>query len=70
MRRRQDVCREAPFDTLGPLVTDIAPGYDHMTSAIGAAIVQLAMHNFKDVDWREPQAVVARRNHEGTFAAP
>jgi len=30
-------CFEAPFYTLGPLVTDIAPGYDHLTSAIGAA---------------------------------
>ncbi len=33
------VCKEAPFYTLGPLVTDIAPGYDHITSAIGAAII-------------------------------
>jgi len=32
-----EACREAPFYTLGPLVTDIAPGYDHITSAIGAA---------------------------------
>ena len=32
-------CHEAPFYTLGPLVTDVAPGYDHITSAIGAAIV-------------------------------
>ena len=32
-------CHEAPFYTLGPLVTDIAPGYDHITSAIGAAII-------------------------------
>ena len=32
------VCHEAPFYVLGPLVTDIAPGYDHITSAIGAAI--------------------------------
>jgi len=39
VRRQQRVCREAPFYTLGPLVTDIAPGYDHITSAIGAAIV-------------------------------
>jgi phosphomethylpyrimidine synthase len=39
VRRQQEVCREAPFYTLGPLVTDIAPGYDHLTSAIGAAIV-------------------------------
>ncbi|MBX3159430.1 MAG: phosphomethylpyrimidine synthase ThiC [Deltaproteobacteria bacterium] len=33
------VCKEAPFYTLGPLVTDIAPGYDHITSAIGAAMI-------------------------------
>jgi phosphomethylpyrimidine synthase len=39
VQRQQAVCREAPFYTLGPLVTDIAPGYDHITSAIGAAIV-------------------------------
>src|SRR5215216_90504 len=39
VRRQQEVCREAPFYTLGPLVTDVAPGYDHITSAIGAAIV-------------------------------
>lgn len=34
-----DLCNEAPFYTLGPLVTDIAPGYDHITSAIGAAMI-------------------------------
>src|SRR5260370_28747928 len=34
----RDLCHEAPFYVLGPLVTDIAPGYDHITSAIGAAI--------------------------------
>jgi phosphomethylpyrimidine synthase len=39
VRRQQELCHEAPFYTLGPLVTDIAPGYDHITSAIGAAIV-------------------------------
>jgi phosphomethylpyrimidine synthase len=39
VRRQQELCREAPFYTLGPLVTDVAPGYDHITSAIGAAIV-------------------------------
>jgi phosphomethylpyrimidine synthase len=33
------LCHEAPFYTLGPLTTDIAPGYDHITSAIGAAII-------------------------------
>lgn len=37
MDRQLDKCHEAPFYTLGPLTTDIAPGYDHITSAIGAA---------------------------------
>ncbi|MCX7693577.1 phosphomethylpyrimidine synthase ThiC [Tepidimonas taiwanensis] len=37
MRHELDWCHEAPFYTLGPLTTDIAPGYDHITSAIGAA---------------------------------
>ena len=39
MERQLKVCREAPFYTLGPLTTDIAPGYDHITSAIGAAMI-------------------------------
>ena len=39
MDKQLDVCGEAPFYTLGPLVTDIAPGYDHITSAIGAAMI-------------------------------
>ena len=39
VRRMKEVCHEAPFYTLGPLVTDIAPGYDHITSAIGAAMI-------------------------------
>src|SRR5581483_3264729 len=34
-----EVCHEAPFYTLGPLTTDVAPGYDHITSAIGAAMI-------------------------------
>jgi phosphomethylpyrimidine synthase len=37
--RQLQVCDEAPFYTLGPLTTDIAPGYDHITSAIGAAMI-------------------------------
>ncbi|MCH9649209.1 MAG: phosphomethylpyrimidine synthase ThiC [Deltaproteobacteria bacterium] len=37
--RQMEICHEAPFYTLGPLVTDIAPGYDHITSAIGAAMI-------------------------------
>ena len=36
---QMEVCHEAPFYTLGPLTTDIAPGYDHITSAIGAAMI-------------------------------
>jgi len=39
MDRELAVCHEAPFYTLGPLVTDVAPGYDHITSAIGAAMI-------------------------------
>ncbi len=38
VRKQMEVCDEAPFYVLGPLVTDIAPGYDHITSAIGAAM--------------------------------
>ena len=39
MDKQIDACGEAPFYTLGPLVTDIAPGYDHITSGIGAAMI-------------------------------
>ena len=39
MEKQLEVCHEAPFYTLGPLVTDIAPGYDHITSGIGAAMI-------------------------------
>ncbi|MCE9593428.1 MAG: phosphomethylpyrimidine synthase ThiC [Planctomycetes bacterium] len=39
MEKQLALCHEAPFYTLGPLVTDIAPGYDHITSAIGAAMI-------------------------------
>ncbi|MBU2945547.1 phosphomethylpyrimidine synthase ThiC [Zobellia uliginosa] len=39
MERQIEVCDEAPFYTLGPLTTDIAPGYDHITSGIGAAMI-------------------------------
>jgi phosphomethylpyrimidine synthase len=39
MDRQLAVCGEAPFYTLGPLTTDVAPGYDHLTSAIGAAMI-------------------------------
>jgi phosphomethylpyrimidine synthase len=39
MERQLEACDEAPFYTLGPLTTDVAPGYDHITSAIGAAMI-------------------------------
>ena len=39
VKKENELCYEAPFYTLGPLVTDIAPGYDHITSAIGAAMI-------------------------------
>jgi phosphomethylpyrimidine synthase len=39
MEKQLECCHEAPFYTLGPLTTDIAPGYDHITSAIGAAMI-------------------------------
>jgi phosphomethylpyrimidine synthase len=39
MTKQLEWCDEAPFYTLGPLTTDIAPGYDHITSGIGAAMI-------------------------------
>jgi phosphomethylpyrimidine synthase len=39
VEKEKELCYEAPFYTLGPLVTDFAPGYDHITSAIGAAMI-------------------------------
>ncbi len=42
VKREMEVCHEAPFYVLGPLVTDIAPGYDHITSAIGATMAGTA----------------------------
>ena len=39
VRLQKELCHQAPFYTLGPLVTDVAPGYDHITSAIGAAMI-------------------------------
>ena len=64
VKKENEMCHEAPFYTLGPLVTDIAPGYDHITSAIGAAMIgwhgasmlcyvtpkeHLGLHNADDV---------------------
>src|SRR5262245_31739478 len=42
VKKEMEVCHEAPFYVLGPLVTDIAPGYDHITSAIGATMAGFA----------------------------
>ncbi len=42
VRRQQETCDQAPFYVLGPIVTDVAPGYDHITSAIGAALAAWA----------------------------
>ncbi|MFG1769467.1 phosphomethylpyrimidine synthase ThiC [Nocardia salmonicida] len=42
VKLEEELCEEAPFYTLGPLATDIAPAYDHITSAIGAAIIAQA----------------------------
>jgi len=46
VRLQKDLCKGAPFYVLGPLVTDIAPGYDHITSAIGGAIAAAAGADF------------------------
>jgi phosphomethylpyrimidine synthase len=46
VKRQQEVCHGAPFYVLGPLVTDIAPGYDHITSAIGATMAGYAGASF------------------------
>ncbi len=56
MDEQLDHCAEAPFYTLGPLTTDIAPGYDHITSAIGAAMI----------GWFGT-AMLVLRDAEGTF---
>ena len=48
MQKQLEWCNEAPFYTLGPLATDIAPAYDHITSAIGAATIgSLGTHALK-----------------------
>jgi len=46
VRLQKDLCKGAPFYVLGPLVTDVAPGYDHITSAIGGAIAAAAGADF------------------------
>ncbi len=46
MEKQQQLCHEAPFYVLGPLVTDVAPGYDHITSAIGATMAAVSGASF------------------------
>ena len=78
MAKQLEWCSEAPFYTLGPLTTDIAPGYDHITSGIGAAMIgwygcamlcyvtpkeHLGLPNKKDVK----DGVTAREFHDETL---
>ena len=53
MEKQLEWCEEAPFYTLGPLTTDIAPGYDHITSAIGAAMI--GWYGMRDALLRDTQ---------------
>lgn len=46
MKIQQTICKGAPFYVLGPLVTDIAPGYDHITAAIGGALAAASGASF------------------------
>ncbi len=62
MERQLDKCHEAPFYTLGPLTTDIAPGYDHITSAIGAA--QIAWYGTAMICYVTPKEHLALPNLE------
>lgn len=62
MDRQMEKCHEAPFYTLGPLTTDIAPGYDHITSAIGAA--QIARYGTAMICYVTPKEHLALPNLE------
>jgi phosphomethylpyrimidine synthase len=66
MEKQLDWCKEAPFYTLGPLTTDIAPGYDHITSAIGAAMI--GWHGTAMLCYVTPRSTSACRT--GTTSAP
>jgi len=46
MQIQKRLCEDAPFYVLGPLVTDVAPGYDHITSAIGGALAAMSGADF------------------------
>lgn len=62
MKEQQYACHNAPFYTLGPLTTDIAPGYDHITSAIGAA--QIAWHGTAMICYVTPKEHLGLPNKE------
>lgn len=62
MKVEQTICHGAPFYVLGPLVTDIAPGYDHITAAIGGAIA--AMHGAAFLCYVTPAEHLALPNVE------
>lgn len=62
MKEQQYACYNAPFYTLGPLTTDIAPGYDHITSAIGAA--QIAWHGTAMICYVTPKEHLGLPNKE------
>ncbi len=62
MKEQQYTCHNAPFYTLGPLATDIAPGYDHITSAIGAA--QIAWQGTAMLCYMTPKGHLGRPNKE------
>ncbi len=62
MERQLSACMEAPFYTLGPLTTDIAPGYDHITSAIGAA--QIAWYGTAMICYVTPKEHLGLPNRE------
>jgi phosphomethylpyrimidine synthase len=64
MKIQQTLCHGAPFYVLGPLVTDIAPGYDHITAAIGGAIA--AMHGAAFLCYVTPAEHLALPNVEDT----
>lgn len=66
MTRELKECFEAPFYTLGPLVTDIAPGYDHITSAIGAAMI--ASHGCAMLCYVTPKEHLGLPNREDVKA--
>jgi phosphomethylpyrimidine synthase len=66
MEKQLEWCAEAPFYTLGPLVTDIAPGYDHITSAIGAA--QIGWYGTAMLCYVTPKEHLGLPNRDGRQA--